>query len=46
MNKHLMISAAALLASTVSADAGERKFTFGTMGGGSFCDGGTGFWHG
>ena len=40
------MSAAALLASTVSASAGERNFTFGTAGGAAYCDGGTGNWSG
>jgi len=40
MNKYLMMSAAAVLAST-GANAGTHSFTFGTAGGGSYCDGGT-----
>jgi hypothetical protein len=44
MNKYLMMTAAALLASTAAANAGERHFKFGTMGGGSYCDGGIGIW--
>jgi hypothetical protein len=49
MNKYLMMSAAALLAATasaVNASAGEQHFTFGTTGGGSYCDGGIGQWSG
>lgn len=41
MNKYLMLSAAAVLASGASAYAGTHTFTFGTSGGGSYCDGGT-----
>lgn len=44
MNKYLMMSAAALLATTAGAHAkggGLTQFTFGTAGGGSYCDGGT-----
>ena len=44
MNRYLMMSAAALLAGTVSANAGQQEFTFGTAGGGAYCDGGTGYW--
>ena len=42
MNKYLMLSAAAFLAST-GAHAGTLlySFQFGTAGGGSYCDGGT-----
>jgi len=40
MNKYLMMSAAAVLAST-GANAGTHSFQFGTAGGGSYCDGGT-----
>ena len=42
MNKYLLLSAAAALAST-AANAGTAvgSFTFGTSGGGSYCDGGT-----
>jgi hypothetical protein len=36
-----MLSAAAVLASSASAFAGTHSFTFGTSGGGSYCDGGT-----
>jgi hypothetical protein len=40
MNKYLLMSAAAVLASTGAANAGTYTFTFGTAGGGSYCDGG------
>jgi hypothetical protein len=42
MNKYLLLSAAAALAST-SANAGTavKSFQFGTASGGSYCDGGT-----
>jgi hypothetical protein len=42
MNKYLMLSAAAVMAST-AANAGTltHSFTFGTSGGGSYCDGGS-----
>jgi len=49
MNKYLLLTAAALLATTASAEqskGGQRQFQFGTSGGGSFCDGGTGYWSG
>jgi hypothetical protein len=46
MNKYLLLSAAALVASAVSAKAGQQEFKFGTAGGGSYCDGGTGYWSG
>ncbi len=41
MNKYLMLSAAAVMAST-TANAGTfvHSFTFGTSGGGAYCDGG------
>ncbi|MGH6888562.1 MAG: hypothetical protein ACREHF_05120 [Rhizomicrobium sp.] len=41
MNKYLLMSAAAVLASTGAATAGTHSWTFGTAGGGSYCDGGT-----
>jgi len=44
MNKYLMLSAAALIATTAGAHAkgkGLTQFTFGTAGGGEYCDGGT-----
>jgi hypothetical protein len=41
MNKYLLMSAAAVLASTGAATAGTHSFTFGTTYGGSYCDGGT-----
>jgi hypothetical protein len=41
MNKYLMLSAAAVVASATGANAGTHSFTFGTAGGGSYCDGGT-----
>jgi hypothetical protein len=41
MNKYLMLSAAAVLASSASAYAGTHTFTFGTADGGAYCDGGT-----
>jgi hypothetical protein len=41
MNKYLMLSAAAVLASSASAYAGSHTFVFGTASGGSYCDGGT-----
>lgn len=40
MNKYLCLSAAALLAGTAGAAAATYTFTFGTSGGGSYCDGG------
>jgi hypothetical protein len=42
MNKYLMLSAAAVMASS-AANAGTflHAFTFGTGGGGSYCDGGS-----
>jgi hypothetical protein len=42
MNKYLMLTAAAVLAGTAGASAGGTcfQFTFGTAGGGSYCDGG------
>ena len=46
MNKYLMMTAAALLASTGGANAGQQQFTFGTSGGQPYCDGGTGAWSG
>jgi hypothetical protein len=45
-NKYLLMSAAALLASTAAASAGERQFQFGSVFGGSYCDGETGYWSG
>ena len=41
MNKYLMMSAAAVVASTGAASADTHSFTFGTFSGGSYCDGGT-----
>ena len=41
MNKYLMMTAAALLAGTASANAGTHSFIFGTANGGVYCDGGT-----
>ena len=43
MNKYLMMSAAAVLATTAGANAGTllHSFTFGTPSGGSYCDGGS-----
>ena len=41
MNKYLMMSAAAVLASTGANTATAASFQFGTAGGGSYCDGGT-----
>jgi hypothetical protein len=41
MNKYLMLSAAAVVASATGANAGTHSFQFGTAGGGSYCDGGT-----
>jgi hypothetical protein len=41
MNRYLLMSAAALLASTGAAGAATHSFTFGTTNGGSYCDGGT-----
>jgi hypothetical protein len=42
MNKYLMLSAAAVLASTVAnAGTAQHTFTFQTAGGFSYCDGGT-----
>ena len=41
MNKYLMLSAAAVLASGASAYAGTHTFVFGTASGASYCDGGT-----
>ena len=41
MNKYLMLSAAAVVASSANAYAGTHTFTFGTASGGAFCDGGT-----
>jgi len=47
MNKYLMLSAAALLAGTAAAQGYEtQKFSFGTAGGNSYCDGGEGVWSG
>ena len=40
MNKYLMLSATAVLASGASAYAGTHTFTFGSSKGGSYCDGG------
>ncbi len=40
MNKYLMLSAAAALVGTAGS-ASASSFTFGTSGGGSYCDGGT-----
>src|ERR1051326_6877044 len=43
MNKYLMMSAAAVLAGAASSAANAaNSFTFGTVNGGSYCDGGTG----
>ncbi|HEX3653953.1 MAG TPA: hypothetical protein VHU18_14130 [Rhizomicrobium sp.] len=39
MNKYLMLSAAAVLSSAATAQAGTYCFGFGTNGGGSYCDG-------
>ncbi|HWE07102.1 MAG TPA: hypothetical protein VG274_10360 [Rhizomicrobium sp.] len=43
MNKYLMLSAAAVLASATGAYAGtfQHSFTFGTAGGSPYCDGGS-----
>ncbi len=44
MNKYLMLSAAALIATTAGANAKGTpltQFTFGSSGGGAYCDGGT-----
>lgn len=41
MSKYLLMSAAAVLASTGTATAGAYSFAFGTSGGHSYCDGGT-----
>lgn len=41
MNRYLLMSAAAVLASTGAANAGVHSFTFGTSGGSPYCDGGT-----
>ena len=41
MNKYLMLTAAAVLAGTASANARTYSFTFGTANGGVYCDGGT-----
>jgi hypothetical protein len=42
MNKYLMLSAAAVLATTgASAGTFQHSFTFGTSGGGAYCDGGS-----
>jgi hypothetical protein len=41
MNKYLMLSAAAVVASATGASADTHTFQFGTAGGGSYCDGGT-----
>jgi hypothetical protein len=41
MNKYLMLTAAAVLAGTASANAGTHSFTFATAGGTPYCDGGT-----
>ena len=50
MNKFLMLSAAVLLATSASAQeasqSGQQQFIFGTMNGGAYCDGGTGYWSG
>jgi hypothetical protein len=40
MNKYLTLTAAALFAGTAGASATTYTFTFGTSGGGSYCDGG------
>lgn len=41
MNKYLTLGAAALFAGTAAAGAATYTFTFGTVNGGSYCDGGT-----
>lgn len=41
MNKYLLMSAAAVLASTGAATAGTHSFTFATASGTAYCDGGT-----
>jgi hypothetical protein len=41
MNKYLLLSAAAVLASTAANAAGSHSFTFATAGGTAYCDGGT-----
>lgn len=41
MNRYLLLSAAALLASTTSGDAGTTSFTFASTNGTPNCDGGT-----
>jgi hypothetical protein len=43
MNKYLMLSAAAVLASTGANASGVHSFQFGTAYGGSYCDGGTAY---
>lgn len=41
MNRYLLMSAAAVLAGTGTANAGVHSFTFATSGGTGYCDGGT-----